>query len=80
MSEHIAKILWKRTSEGFGYEEYNHRHLWRFDAGFVSRVDLRPRITFSAGTNVDSVQLKKMHHDAYEHCFIANPLVAKYNL
>jgi organic hydroperoxide reductase OsmC/OhrA len=33
MSEHIAEIIWKRTSEGYGYEDYNRRHLWRFDAG-----------------------------------------------
>lgn len=33
MSEHIAEILWKRTSEGFDYESYNRRHAWRFDAG-----------------------------------------------
>lgn len=33
MSQHVAEIVWKRTSEGFGYEEYNRRHVWKFDAG-----------------------------------------------
>jgi organic hydroperoxide reductase OsmC/OhrA len=33
MSEHIAYVIWKRLSAGFSYEEYNRRHLWRFDAG-----------------------------------------------
>lgn len=33
MSEHVAEIIWRRTSAGFGYEEYNRRHVWRFDAG-----------------------------------------------
>jgi organic hydroperoxide reductase OsmC/OhrA len=33
MSEHIAEIVWRRTSEGFGYEQYNRGHVWRFDGG-----------------------------------------------
>ena len=33
MSVHVANIVWKRTSEGFGYDEYNRRHSWGFDAG-----------------------------------------------
>ncbi|MEQ1932213.1 MAG: OsmC family protein [Parvularculaceae bacterium] len=33
MSEHVASIIWKRTSAGFAYEEYNRHHVWSFDAG-----------------------------------------------
>lgn len=33
MSEHVAYVIWRRTSAGFAYEDYNRRHLWRFDAG-----------------------------------------------
>lgn len=138
MSEHVAEIIWKRTSESFAYEDYNRAHLWRFDAGFdvkaaaapayrgeadrvdpeeafvaslsschmltflaiaakkrfvidayedravghmekneagrlaITRVDLHPRIKFAPGTEVDRATLDKMHHDAHEHCFIAN--------
>ncbi|HNS86101.1 MAG TPA: OsmC family protein [Parvularculaceae bacterium] len=38
----------------------------------VTSVDLHPRITFAPGVEVDAATLKKMHHDAHEHCFIAN--------
>ncbi|MBI1366166.1 MAG: OsmC family peroxiredoxin [Alphaproteobacteria bacterium] len=33
MSEHVAEIIWKRTTDSFAYEDYNRRHLWRFDSG-----------------------------------------------
>jgi len=33
MSEHVAETSWRRISAGFGYEEYNRKHIWRFDAG-----------------------------------------------
>lgn len=33
MSEHIAEIVWKRTTESFAYDHYNRAHLWRFDGG-----------------------------------------------
>jgi len=33
MSEHIAEIIWKRTSDSFAYDHYNRAHLWRFDGG-----------------------------------------------
>jgi organic hydroperoxide reductase OsmC/OhrA len=42
MSEHVAEIVWKRTSEGFGYDQYNRRHLWRFDAGFDVAASAAP--------------------------------------
>lgn len=33
MSEHVAEISWKRTSESFAYDHYNRAHDWTFDAG-----------------------------------------------
>ncbi|MCB2097627.1 MAG: OsmC family protein [Parvularculaceae bacterium] len=38
----------------------------------VTSVDLHPHVTFAPGVEVDAATLKKMHHDAHEHCFIAN--------
>ena len=35
MSEHTAKIAWKRTTESFAYEDYNRNHSWAFDNGHV---------------------------------------------
>ena len=138
MSEHIATIRWKRTTESFGYDDYNRTHSWAFDNGLViqaaaapafrgdpacldpeeafvasvsschmltflalaarkrltvdayiddavghlekneagklaiMRVDLRPRVVFARGVDVDAAALEKMHHRAHEECFIAN--------
>lgn len=39
---------------------------------WVSRVTLRPRITFAQGTDVDSAILEGIHHKSHEECFISN--------
>jgi len=33
MSEHRAKIEWRRESADFAYETYNRTHCWAFDGG-----------------------------------------------
>ncbi|MDX1459635.1 MAG: OsmC family protein [Xanthomonadales bacterium] len=33
MSRHEACIRWERTSETFGYEDFNREHEWRFPGG-----------------------------------------------
>jgi len=33
MSDHVAEIVWKRTTENFSYDHYNRAHEWRFDGG-----------------------------------------------
>jgi len=33
MSEHKAKITWKRTSDDFRYDNYNRDHDWAFEGG-----------------------------------------------
>ena len=33
MSKHHCKIIWKRESEDFAYENYNRSHLWQFENG-----------------------------------------------
>jgi organic hydroperoxide reductase OsmC/OhrA len=38
----------------------------------VTRVTLRPRVVFGAGTFVDEKTLSDVHHRAHEDCFIAN--------
>ncbi len=39
---------------------------------WVSRVTLRPRISFAPGTSPDSVVLAEIHRLSHEECFIAN--------
>ena len=43
----------------------------------ITRVILRPRITWSAGVAVSSSDLEKLHHEAHEGCFIANSVTTK---
>lgn len=38
----------------------------------ITRVILRPKIRFTAGTSVDSKLLADIHHQAHVECFIAN--------
>lgn len=38
---------------------------------WVSRVTLRPQVTFAPGTAPDADQLAELHHRAHESCFIA---------
>jgi organic hydroperoxide reductase OsmC/OhrA len=39
----------------------------------ITRIVLRPRIVFE-GETPDGVTLARLHHEAHEHCFIANSL------
>lgn len=38
----------------------------------VTRVELRPKITWGGDRTPSAEQLDKMHHTAHENCFIAN--------
>lgn len=38
----------------------------------VTKVTLRPRVTFAAGTRVDDALLDTIHHQSHDGCFIAN--------
>jgi len=38
----------------------------------ITRVVLRPRITWSGENAPDAAAIEKMHHQAHDHCFIAN--------
>jgi len=38
----------------------------------VTRVTLRPEIAFSGERRPGEADLEKLHHQAHEHCFIAN--------
>ena len=53
--------------EAVGYMEKNAEG--RFA---VTRVILRPKVTWSAGVSVSDADLARMHHEAHEGCFIAN--------
>lgn len=35
MSEHRARIAWRRTTESFAYPDYDRSHEWHFEGGHV---------------------------------------------
>jgi len=56
------------------YEDRAVGHMEKNEQGkmAITRVDLHPRVTFAPGVEVDKETLDRMHHEAHEHCFIAN--------
>lgn len=42
MSQHVAEIIWERTSDTFDYDDYNRAHLIRLDAGFDIKASAAP--------------------------------------
>jgi organic hydroperoxide reductase OsmC/OhrA len=138
MSQHHAKICWRRNSAPFEYKTYPRDHTWSFkgdveipasaapdylgsdqrvdpeeayvaalsschmltflaiaakrnfvvdsyvDAAVgyleknedgelcITRVALRPKITFAPDSGPTPEQLGKLHHGAHQNCFIAN--------
>ena len=52
-------------AEGF-LEKGENGKLW------MTRVILRPRAVFAAGTEVDAAKLADIHHKSHLECFIAN--------
>jgi len=43
----------------------------------ITRVELRPKITFADGHAPDAHALEELHHKAHEECFIANSVTTK---
>jgi organic hydroperoxide reductase OsmC/OhrA len=39
---------------------------------WITRVTLKPRVRFAAGTAIDAAALAEIHHKSHEECFIAN--------
>ncbi len=42
MSQHVAEIIWERTSETFDYDDYNRAHVIRLDAGIDIKASAAP--------------------------------------
>ena len=56
------------------YEDEAVGHLGKNSDGklAITRVELRPKITWSGDRKPSAEELDKMHHAAHENCFIAN--------
>ncbi|WP_334191001.1 OsmC family protein, partial [Noviherbaspirillum sp.] len=40
----------------------------------ITRITLRPQITFAGERQPTAQELEALHHDSHENCFIANSL------
>jgi organic hydroperoxide reductase OsmC/OhrA len=56
------------------YEDDAEGHLEKGRTGkfWMTRVTLRPRVRFAAGTKIGEATLADIHHRAHQDCFIAN--------
>ncbi len=56
------------------YEDKAVGYLEKSETGklWMARVVLYPRVRFGADCSIDAGILAHIHHDAHEHCFIAN--------
>jgi len=49
MSEHRAKISWKKKTESFAYDDYNRSHEWTFENGHVVPASSAPKFLGDPG-------------------------------
>lgn len=43
----------------------------------ITSVELNPKIVFGNDENITQEELDKLHHQAHEHCFIANSVTSR---
>ncbi len=74
---HMLTFLFLASQKGLVVDQYEDDavgRLERNEAGklAITRVALRPTVTFAPGKGVDGEALAALHHQAHEECFIAN--------
>lgn len=79
---HMLTFLAIASKKRLVVDKYEDRAVGRMEkneAGkmAVTRVDLYPRVSFAGDAAIDDETLAKMHHDAHEHCFIANSVTTE---
>jgi len=76
---HMLYFLFFAAKRGFvvdRYEDMAFGVLEKNAAGkmFISKITLRPAVTFSGGKSPTADELNALHHSAHEECFIATSL------
>jgi organic hydroperoxide reductase OsmC/OhrA len=74
---HMLWFLSLAAAAGFVVESYEdeavgHMSEVRPQRPAVTRVILRPRVAFDPAHAADAAQLDALHHQAHDHCFLAN--------
>ena len=72
-------IAAKKRLRVASYSDNAVGHLEKNAAGqlCVTRVELRPQVTWGDGESVSDEQYRKLHASAHENCFIANSVKAE---
>jgi organic hydroperoxide reductase OsmC/OhrA len=68
---HMLWFLHLACQKKYIVERYVDEAVGVLDRTWISRVTLRPRVTFS-GKAPGAEELRALHHRAHEKCFIAN--------
>ena len=76
---HMLYFLFFAAKKGFFVDRYEDEAfgvLEKNAAGkmFVSKITLRPQVTFSGDKTPTADEMQAMHHSAHEECFIAQSL------
>ena len=79
---HMLTLLAIAAKKGWVIDSYDDEaagKLGKNDAGRIAltEVTLRPKIVFAEGSAPDAEGLQHLHHQAHEHCFIANSVKTK---
>lgn len=74
---HMLTFLYVAGRQGFvveAYEDHAAGAMTKNEKGipWISRVTLRPRITYRGEKQPTPEQVDQLHHTAHEQCFIAN--------
>jgi organic hydroperoxide reductase OsmC/OhrA len=68
---HMLWFLHLACRNDLAVERYVDEAVGILDKTWISRVTLRPRVTFS-GRQPGDAELRALHHAAHEKCYIAN--------
>jgi len=79
---HMLSFLYVAAKRGIAVDAYRDEAfgtLAKNAAGriVVTRVTLRPRVTFAAGVQVGEADHAAMHHEAHDECFIAGSVLTE---
>jgi len=79
---HMLTFLALAANRGFvvdGYEDPAVGHLEKNASGklAVTRIELRPRVSFSGEKQPTRADIDRLHEKAHKECFIANSLLAE---
>lgn len=74
---HMLTFLWLASKQGFQIDNYEDEATGTMTknengAPWISSVALHPKIVFSGGKSPAPADIKQLHHQAHEQCYIAN--------